>query len=722
MPRGRTSHLWLAIPAVLAALGVGYLAWDVVAPEGGVSRDDGSLPVYEDDAAFDDPLAEHDPEAEGEEPMLMGHGLAAEPGARRPAPGATSSVPAVDPGTPVGTVRFAGIVLDALGRPADGVTVVVGATFVTDKDGRFEGDVPLGRHDILFTSEGRGALWLRDFLVDGSATKPVEFNLVAPSTLTVTVERAGAGVFGAAVTLAREGGSTLPPIGALETDVVGKAVFPGLPAGSYALAVLVPQGPQVRQSLRVTRDQRVDVRVPDAVLLSGRVTDAASGVGVANAAVSFTTWGERGLWYEFETTTNGAGTFEVGALRGNPRSFEVRAEGYAPWPDLARQRDVMRTLGPMGKGTPVACDAALVRGAAVEGRVTVDGTQTPVPGLDLLFRPRRGAVGRATTKADGTYVVAALNPEVYEVAVATAGWHASATATVRIPDGDHPPVRLDLAVRASRTLEGVVVRESASPVAGARVWLWAGDRAVRSARGAGRALETWTDASGSWRLVDVPAETNVAVRAAVGAEQATPVFVRTDRPPPGPIRLVVASTVALRGRVVELGSGAPVAGARVRITPNGAPWGRDGGGATTDAEGRFRFSSLIPGPWDLVPARQDYYPAAPRTVEVTPSEAEASVELALDPGLVIGGAVVDEHGRALPGARARVDGLAGDGATLVRRQATCDDRGEFRTTGYVRGSYRLVVRRQGFQQAVVQGLSGGESRLVVRLQPVPTPP
>lgn len=241
-----------------------------------------------------------------------------------------------------------------------------------------------------------------------------------------------------------------------------------------------------------------------------------------------------------------------------------------------------------------------------------------------------------------------------------------------------------------------------------------------SALASGRPLETFTSTDGRFQLTDVPPALYVLVRAAVGDLEATPAGVPPDRPPPEPLRLVLASTVVLSGRVLELGSNEPLAGAGVTLRPKGAPVGRDVRTATSDAEGRFRFDTLIPGECEVLAQRADHLPMAPLLVPLSGRD-EQRVELLLDPGLVIAGVLVGPQGQALAGS-VRVSGTVGEtGQGVSRAQAVGPD-GRFRLTGFRRGAYRLRADAPGHRPQTVPDLLGGEERLRVELPLIPLPP
>jgi protocatechuate 3,4-dioxygenase beta subunit len=710
----------LLLLAALAA--VAWLCRDLLSP-GDV------VPAGERETAeeldFDPPPDERAEEAEDERPLLRAAErprLAPEEQAARDA----AHKAAIEAAEKAGRVAFAGTLLDAEGRPVAGARLVIAGgaqalALTSADDGGFAGQVKPGRYDLFVTAPGRGSVVLEGYVIDGAARLDLELKLQPPSRVTVVLERGGRGLEGAAIDLKhstwRWQGEA--PVYRQSTDAGGRATFPDLAQGLYDLTAVIPQGPVLRQPLAVKQDAEVRVVVPDAAELHGVVTEAGTGRVVGGAEVTVTTALGKGPRLECSITTQSDGTYRFSVPQGNAVALSVRATGFAPWPDARSLGKVLGTLKGLATGkSAVSCDAALIPGGAVAGRVAQDGTDTPLPGLVLAFRPRRGEVVRATTAEQGRYAVPHLNPGSYEVVVETPGWFPPKPLQVVVPPEATGPVVFDIALLGARAVSGVVVHHEGTRAGGARVWLTGGGQIVRSARAAGRPLETFTSSDGRWTISDVPPNLDVVVRAAWGLLEAAPVGISAARPRGEDLRLVLAPTGALFGRVTEVGGGEPVVGARVRLRPRGEPGGRDVRTVTTDADGRWRVETLIPGDYDVVLSARDYLPPDPRPVSLAAGTKEERVDLLLDPGLVLAGFVTDEHGRAVAGAAVGAEGPSEAGAT-IRRQGTSGPDGRFRLIGFLRGTYRLRVSANGFHPQFVERLLGGEDRLRVALVAAP---
>ena len=634
---------------------------------------------------------------------------------------------AIEAAEKAGRVAFGGTLLDADGRPVKDARLVIAGgaqalTLTSGDDGAFQGQVKPGRYDLFVTAPGRGSLVVEGHVIDGAARLDLELRLHAQSTVTVVLERGGRGLEGAAIDLKhttwRWQGEA--PIYRQVTNAEGRATFPDLAQATYDLTAAIPQGPVLRQPLEVRKDAEVRVVVPDAAELHGVVTEVGTNRGVAGATVKITTALGKGPRLECSIDTQADGTYRLLVPQGSAVAFSVTATGFAPWPDARSLSKVLGSLKGLAAGkSPVSCDVALTQGGAVVGRVAQDGTDVGIPGVTLAFRPRRGELVRVTSAEEGRYAVPNLNPGAYDVVIETPGWFPLRPLQVTLAPEATEPVRFDVPVLGARALSGVVVLPAGTLVGGARVWLTGGGQILRGARQAGRPLETFTTPEGRWTIADVPPNLNVVVRAALGDLEATPVGVAADRPPEGDVRLVLLGTGSFAGRVTELHGGDPVVGARVRVRPQGEPFGRDARTVVTDGDGRWRVEGLIPGEYDLVPTARDYRPAAPRRMTLAPGAKDERADLLLDPGLVVAGVVTDDSGRPLDGVSLVVEGKTEEGTDL-RRGATSGPEGRFRVIGLVPGGYSLRATATGFLTQTLAGLGGGEDRLRIAL--VPRPP
>lgn len=325
----------------------------------------------------------------------------------------------------------------------------------------------------------------------------------------------------------------------------------------------------------------------------------------------------------------------------------------------------------------------LRRPVAVAGRVLDGGSRRPVPGA-LIWRGDAPETAVWTNREGGyTLAVPAAAEPGYHLRAAAPGY-LPAVAMLASQEGQEgqegregrggsvaggrrasrgPTVLLEPA----GALTGVVVDPSGRPVDGAEL------RLVRSGSDkvpldlAGR-----SGPDGRFRLAGAPARGRFTLlcRKAGLAPASLPVELGGAAGQAGrPLRVVLAPGLAGGGRVVDP-AGAPVAGARVALRPGLAavPSLSAGTGeewtAESDAAGRFRLAGLLPGRYEL----EATAPGFARTVlpgigvpegsgapgsPGSPGEpgSDHAIDLgtiALSPGLVLEGEVVDGEGRPLP--------------------------------------------------------------------------
>ncbi len=708
--RGR----WLVLG--LALLAVVYFARDT-GLLGGDALDRADDPVA--GSSLDARTLVHAPAGGPEEgPRLAGRFVAGDdafgPGAGGAAGEGQATIGGAGAARARGLVTIGGVVRDERGQPVAGATIFTrGGGAETQEDGRFTLSLAPGRYALVVHS-AKGALLLPSFLVDGATGTELELVLLPAVRLEVHVTHVGRVVAEAQVALAAARADEVT-WNAEPTDDGGIAVFENLFQGRYDITVTMPDGREVKKPVSLHADAVVEVDVPAGVRIHGRVLEAERGDGVAGARVVADVRTGTGLAVEVEGTSDDAGGYDLDVPRGHVDAIAVTADGFAPWPSNRERGKVLRALRPLTFGKEVSLDAKLVQGLSVHGTVT-DPEHRPVPGLIVDLVPVRGAPQSATSDDDGRFEIAGLTRGRWRVSIEGEAWFPEAYAVVDVP-GLAPGASFEknLVVHRALDVSGRIVYSDGKPAAAARVWATGGGGLVSAAHRAGRTLETFSDDDGRWRLVDLPADVSLVLRGAVGSLEATPRGVRASALTTTEIVLELAPTVTVRGRVEDLRTHEPVGHATVTIRPKGDPGGRPARRLTADVEGRFEAAELIPGTWTFQPSYASYLPAE-ATERTLAGGRDVVVNLELDPGLAVGGVVLDAAGRALDRARVVVNGTTRAGGRVSRSGRT-DARGRFRLIGFLPGAYVLYAGHPGYRNAKVPDLTGGEEWIQVELRP-----
>ena len=240
------------------------------------------------------------------------------------------------------------------------------------------------------------------------------------------------------------------------------------------------------------------------------------------------------------------------------------------------------------------------------------------------------------------------------------------------------------AVAATATLAGSVVDRRDRPVPEARIL------AFPLAGEGGAPLETATDLEEHFRFARLPPGPYRLLVEAAGFPTAekTPVAVPGED---AAVR-VDGEGRSIVGRVNA--GGAPVAGARVLLAPDGGGPLRE---SATRAGGGFAFGGLGAGRYAVRAVRGDSASAPQRGVEASESPAAAAaVVLELAPGRAVTGRVIDDAGSALAEVPVRIETDTGaPGEDPLPALVRSDRDGNFASLVFP-GSYRLSASRPGY--------------------------
>ncbi|WP_174557422.1 MFS transporter [Nocardia vaccinii] len=258
-------------------------------------------------------------------------------------------------------------------------------------------------------------------------------------------------------------------------------------------------------------------------------------------------------------------------------------------------------VGSNGQVTvPIPADATVRTGESqgsgmIRGFVRNGGV--PMPGAVLTLIDVGGRqIGRATTGADGRYVLPALGGGTY-VLIAAAGNHDPQAATLVVGD---EPVDFDVSLIGSGALAGVVRGVDGAPIEDAMVVVTDG-RGEVVAGGA-------TDADGAFLVPAVTAGAyTLAVSAATYRPAAVPVEVGSGRTRQ---EVELRPGMRIRGTIRAEGRG-PVPDARVRLLDAA---GNVVGVRTTGPDGEYDFTGLTGGRYTVTATG---YPVVASGIELT---------------------------------------------------------------------------------------------------------
>jgi hypothetical protein len=389
-------------------------------------------------------------------------------------------------------------------------------------------------------------------------------------------------------------------------------------------------------------------------------------------------------------------------LASRPGSYlvAVRAQGLAPL-----LRDVVR---PYGESRTVV-RLTLEPGQSLTGRTVEQGTREPLPLVELLLRrftngqeawqsadaPAEERV-HASSDERGAFRVEGLAPGAYALEARAPG-HAKAMVQRLMVPASGP---LTVELLAAGVIEGFVVDANGAPAAGAEVHV-GGDEPVVVTTGPG----------GGFSVEAEPGSHIVSARRGNEAGSLhTPVIISAGKTVRD-VRIQLGQSAALEGSVVARGSGAPIEGARVDVSPHGN--NGDSGRAVTDGAGRFSVEGLAPGSYDVVVTAQGFAMLSRRGLTVASGE-RFSIELKLTGTGAAEGQVRDSAGQPVVGAQVVSSNSFGGTLDGSPGEARTDTEGHYRLEGLPAGSVSITARRAGATigvRQVVEVTEGGTAQL-----------
>ncbi|HVO30739.1 MAG TPA: carboxypeptidase regulatory-like domain-containing protein, partial [bacterium] len=434
-----------------------------------------------------------------------------------------------------------------------------------------------------------------------------------------------------------------------------------------------------------TGDAGTDALPPahDGDAVRGKVVDAVSGAPIGGADVTLRA--TDGSVVD-EAATGADGVFSFPHARGE--TIAAEAKGYA----------MAATEIPAGSGASrvvLALDGA----ATVRGKI-VDAAGRAVDGADVWVEDVEGlgdrwpapTSGTVHSGADGTFAIRDA-PAGRLVVHATHPAHASGSVAVGVLGPGRTKDGILLTLADGATITGRVTNPDGTPAAGALVALYVSWREEDGPGGPGPRVEAGAD--GTYRVEHVLPGSGFVAAATSDAEAAAPITIADAHEIHADLSLVAGAEISGR---VEDESGAPIAGATLRVRAVGLSAERDAiasrvrgelrrrEGTASDSDGRFHLRGLMkPGPYEV-----EATAPTGEHAQASAQPGDAGVRLVVVRGGAVAGEIV-----ARDGTPANVEGMVwieGPGG----RDASGFSAGSFREEGFSAGEYDVDVSVNGF--------------------------
>ncbi|MCP3142392.1 carboxypeptidase regulatory-like domain-containing protein [Pyxidicoccus xibeiensis] len=441
------------------------------------------------------------------------------------------------------------------------------------------------------------------------------------------------------------------------------------------------------------------------------------------ARVTLYYWGTRGAqagkprWFVAGSGLTDDGGFLT--LHARPGTYLVTARANG----LATAR--AHVTRPRGEAT-TSVRLTLDFGGNLEGVTVEKGSKTPVPLVELTLTPRASSGGASipaalsmsasmpeeerhaiTSNGSGEFLFQGLALGEYQLDAKAPGRAPRRIGRVRVPTAG-----LTVELGGSAFIEGFVELADGKPAAGARV----------IASGTGDAVETDTSAGGAFSLDVPPGVYQVTARegALTGASpsRVTVGAGMTVRD----VRIRLGAEASLAGLVRRKGSGEPIAGAAISVTPGALVFSveedaTEVASAVSAADGRFEAGALAPGMYSVTVRARGFKKWTRSGVSVLDGQ-RFDLTADLEAHGRIEGTVVDGDDKPLSGihvtaeSRWRMAPLEG---TLV---TVTDAQGAFVLEGLPPGEVFVAARRPGSETNLREGVKvmpGETSRVRLKL-------
>lgn len=534
-------------------------------------------------------------------------------------------------------------------------------------------------------------------------------------------------------------------------DAQGKFTVEGLQAGEYVLAATPENSPTtLADNVKVPGTDFVEIKISGDAWLEGRVTEP-GGKPVPQAEV-FLVIEAQGAPLFATTYTDDQGRYRLDGLPVKKvQAFIVRAEGYAGYPSDATA--MFRNRGPDKleiKSGRNEKSIELVPGGTVRGVVVTGEKSEPLAGAKVqLISPMSMFLGTrsATSDANGQFELTGVgkgtallqvsrdgfvqvdDPLADQAAMGRAFGGMMGRGGEPAPDtGSGPQISITeagqvvertIVMEAGVSISGRVLDPEGKPVAGAQVRFGAGDGSDPMMAMAGaflrRAEPRLTGADGGFELPGARAgQASVVEVKADGflLANSEPVTVAAGTTPK-PIEIKLRRAATLEGRVTSK-DGKPISGVEISWQEKDDAQGdRElrrmvrGAQATpayTDATGHYSLADVGVGEIKVAFTHSQFVDLDDQPVTTAEGKV-ATLDVQLDQGLIVSGAVIGPDDRPVAGARVWLR----SNEMSVWENAKSDEAGKFSFAGLKEGTYLVNGSSEGLtnSSSEVSAKAGG---------------
>jgi uncharacterized membrane protein len=387
--------------------------------------------------------------------------------------------------------------------------------------------------------------------------------------------------------------------------------------------------------------------------ISGTVTDAKTGAGIANATVSYS-----GGSTTANTNSTGAYTLSVA-----PGSYSVTATA-------ANYQSSTETGVAVSSGSSTTANFSLTQNVGTIAGTVTSSTGAPIANATVSYS---GGSTTATTNSSGAYTLN-VAPGTYTVTVSATGYQTSTQPNVTVTQGTTTTTNFSLTLTTG-TISGTVSSSTGTAISGATV-SYSGGSTTAS-----------TNSSGAYTLSVAPGTYSVTA-AATGYQSSTQSSVTVTAGSTTSTNFSLTATPGTISGTVTSSTGTTISGATVSYS---------GGSATaiTNASGAYSLSAA-PGTYSVTVTATGYQSSTQSGVAVTTGNTTTVNFSLVQSAGTISGTVTGSTGTAISGATVS---YSGGSAT-----ATTNAVGAY-SLNVAPGTYGVTAAAAGYQSSTVANVT-----------------